>query len=599
MAKDVLGLEWHKDPDEPLYNAMIWALSIGIIIVIVTLFLTRPAPESFSELYFNNHTSLPEFVQLNNSYPYSFSIHNLENTNTTYNYTVSEEYYILDYSCEAPEIWLNTETNDPALYIKDTTYTVGFDYEIKRGNKVSVSIVTPNNETLYILYIERNKITLNNQVFEIPQQNTNKFKMQVNSLDTVITLNDYTYQFPTPKRYTHGYINFNTYNTYAEFTNAYIEKSLKYPIYIRIPDAQYTEYDLKNETGRYYTDQPINLTEYTVKTSFRLNAVSLDLADVKIRAENNTVTITDNKTVQTYTITPQPINVITAKVNSTKINIYYNDEYVANINNPNTLITPQITYNNATINDFYVKSDESPVTIKYNIPEPREVTSQLLTVNNLKYMSETPDYNPTFNNITAGLKDNVEIQDLIEQEKITADDYRISTTYVDRNGILKIAMADANKNIYSVIIHNGTARIQYLNSSLQMIDTNVTVLRTNRVYIDARNNTLSVYFNNRRIFNQKAVTTNGILLFDYENLTITNAQLQDRKTGRLTTYRKQQSDCTPILLNRYIYNNNIFIPDKGLATLNDTAIFTQPFDIAKVQVSLNNSQEIHYWVKLI
>jgi len=112
MTKDALGLEWNKknnkdsgkDPDDQLYTAMIWALSIGIVVVIVTLFITRPAPESFTELYFNNHTTLPEYITLNTSYSYSFTLHNLENKNTTYNYTISTEYFDLDYTCEKPEI---------------------------------------------------------------------------------------------------------------------------------------------------------------------------------------------------------------------------------------------------------------------------------------------------------------------------------------------------------------------------------------------------------------------------------------------------------------------------------------------------------------
>ena len=154
MAKDALGLEWNrKDPDDPLYTAMIWALSIGIVVVIATLLLTRPAPESFTELYFNNHTMLPEYISLNVSYPYSFTIHNLENANTTYNYTVSTEYYDMDYSCEKPELYLEqsnssriSTTNDPTLYIKESQYNISFNYEIKDGDaRIAFRLLDINN----------------------------------------------------------------------------------------------------------------------------------------------------------------------------------------------------------------------------------------------------------------------------------------------------------------------------------------------------------------------------------------------------------------------------------------------------------------------
>ncbi len=72
--------------DEEIYNALIIALVIGIIIVIISLIVFRPEKESFTQLYFNNHKELPEYSQ--DSYKFSFTIDNHENKEYIYNYVV-------------------------------------------------------------------------------------------------------------------------------------------------------------------------------------------------------------------------------------------------------------------------------------------------------------------------------------------------------------------------------------------------------------------------------------------------------------------------------------------------------------------------------
>ncbi len=41
-------------------------------------------PETFTELYFENHTKLPKYVSKYTDYPYSFTIHNLEHKDMKY-----------------------------------------------------------------------------------------------------------------------------------------------------------------------------------------------------------------------------------------------------------------------------------------------------------------------------------------------------------------------------------------------------------------------------------------------------------------------------------------------------------------------------------
>ena len=49
---------------------------------------TTVKPEVFTELYFENHLNLPSIIQPNQPYYFEFTIHNLENQETTYPYEV-------------------------------------------------------------------------------------------------------------------------------------------------------------------------------------------------------------------------------------------------------------------------------------------------------------------------------------------------------------------------------------------------------------------------------------------------------------------------------------------------------------------------------
>ena len=77
----------NTEEDTSLLNSLIIALIIGIIIVIITLFLFRPEPERFTELYFNDHESLQQF-SYDGRIPFAFSIVNHEGKDTDYRYEI-------------------------------------------------------------------------------------------------------------------------------------------------------------------------------------------------------------------------------------------------------------------------------------------------------------------------------------------------------------------------------------------------------------------------------------------------------------------------------------------------------------------------------
>jgi hypothetical protein len=71
---------------------MKWVLIGGIAILLVFLVVLSFIPlgiEPLTEVYFENHTSLPSTISLYKTYNYSFTIHDLEYQQMGYNYTVN------------------------------------------------------------------------------------------------------------------------------------------------------------------------------------------------------------------------------------------------------------------------------------------------------------------------------------------------------------------------------------------------------------------------------------------------------------------------------------------------------------------------------
>jgi hypothetical protein len=66
-------------------------LIAGIIIVGIFLFVLAFIPlgiEPLTEVYFENHTALPAYLFLNQTYNYSFTVHNLEYQEMRYTYSI-------------------------------------------------------------------------------------------------------------------------------------------------------------------------------------------------------------------------------------------------------------------------------------------------------------------------------------------------------------------------------------------------------------------------------------------------------------------------------------------------------------------------------
>lgn len=95
---------------------MKYVLIGAIVILAIFLIVLSQIPlgiEPLTELYFENHTSLPKIIFLNKPYNFSFTVHNLEYQDMRYDYNVSgfDENGTFVYDFDSGEIYLsNNET---------------------------------------------------------------------------------------------------------------------------------------------------------------------------------------------------------------------------------------------------------------------------------------------------------------------------------------------------------------------------------------------------------------------------------------------------------------------------------------------------------
>lgn len=80
--------------DDDLYNAIVAACVIGIVITLVFVMFMRAeimSEEGFTELYFGEHRKLPGEMEINKSYDISFTLSNHELETTKYIYEVDSK----------------------------------------------------------------------------------------------------------------------------------------------------------------------------------------------------------------------------------------------------------------------------------------------------------------------------------------------------------------------------------------------------------------------------------------------------------------------------------------------------------------------------
>ena len=103
-------------------------ISAGIILGIFLLVLTQIplGIEPLTEVYFENHTSLPKYLFLEKPYDFSFTVHNLEYQKMRYLYAINayDENNTLLYELNSGEIIL--ENNETKTIYEDFTMSNHF-----------------------------------------------------------------------------------------------------------------------------------------------------------------------------------------------------------------------------------------------------------------------------------------------------------------------------------------------------------------------------------------------------------------------------------------------------------------------------------------
>ena len=124
--------------EDTLYNILIAISIIGIIVILVLIFTTKTT-ESFTELYFEDHQNLPNEINLNEEYSFEFTIHNLENEKTNYNYKVYEVIDDITYYIDSSSTTLD----------HNSTATIEETFQISQDFETAKIVVEINDQEIH------------------------------------------------------------------------------------------------------------------------------------------------------------------------------------------------------------------------------------------------------------------------------------------------------------------------------------------------------------------------------------------------------------------------------------------------------------------
>lgn len=661
--------------DDSIYNAIIVSLIIGIIVVIITLIVARPEPETFTELYFNDHKTLPKYVEKGEIYPYSFTIANHETMDKTYNYTITKELYEFDYGCEASNLYFEekqssiyemfikgnysiptrtSEPRDPALIIKEDDYSASFNYRIRSGaGQIVIKFQSPTKEKYavvisgkkaYLLEFEEDKIRIRNYDIDVKEKELNSVNIFVNNGRIKLHIGGKIIFNSKIKDYTSGSFAFETTKTYAEITSFVIGKNqIKQNVNIKFDDMEYetVELETKNYRGKdkyelyksylkgkssaktvnfisYMAEKEIELNEYTLESIFRVikgNKVSLGL--------NNSFEIIYNEDKNEAVIawqSPKGLRIanknvrrgmewhkISVDINKNKAKIYFDYQLIKEIDDLKVY-----SYNKPfmraydsgmSIRDFSAKSNIKPYIIRYTIPveSQQEITYAEIPDKAILQLAKNIMFNAT------SIAEKEMLRELFEAQKTKWENYRITANYIDtnRNSTVILSFNEIDKVLYSLSIddkHN-KIEINYQKDGEQKIIKEGLLTETlyHKIDMDINKNTLSIKIDNMDVFEEEIdQASDGVLLLDYpEELRFAKLQIEDKDSNKVRILRTQEPGCRPILLKEGSFSKNILVQNEKSKIINGNIPFNEHFDIAKVQISLENEQEIHFWVTKI
>lgn len=650
--------------DQGIYNAIVIALVIGIIVVIATLLFQKPQPESFTELYFNDHKSLPAFVEEDGRYNFSFSIANHENKDVDYTYTVKKTLYRWDYTCESPKPYFDTvedtpystlidhsfsiptrvaSSTDPSLLIRHENYQVNFRYRVLSGaGQLVIRMMGLDGESLYSFVISE----MNQEAYFISplkERYTQPISIQRGGLHTVlinasneslqlIIDGNVIFDQNSVEKYTVGFPEVEMTQTYAQLLNFQIIRNrMRQNVYFRYADQEHIGVDLLSRqsllgedflmdlskvTGQeqklsmqYYAEEPVNLTRYSLEFRFRIvegDRMSLGLEDgfefFYFPNANQTTFVYPstemvrlNKSINNSEIS----HTVRFDVIDSVVKVMLDEELLYEVNDARLprSATPLIAAydSHLKMDDLRMISLEDPIYVNYDIPA--EVRPKVT-------YERVPDVS-VYDSAQVSKEQEEYVKGLFEKQEINSTDYKIDGAFVDpqKNNSVLLTFNDPEKSLYSVRIdgEQNVAIITYQKDGKQKtskVDVDLSQSIIHNVELDVKNNTLSVVLDGVEIFTEEIdQTTKGLLFMDHpKSVNIPRLEVNKKDTNELRIHRNVQVVCNPVEIKEYQENKTSYIPNEDARVFSSTFGVEDDFDIAKVEVAIDNGQEIHFWV---
>ena len=119
------------------------AAAVIVVAFIIALLQIPIGIEPLTEVYFENHTSLPGNIFLNKSYDFSFTVHNLEYREMNYTYDMNIEYANKTGTVNSGKFSL--ENNETTTIKKSFSFAEPFDRA-----KIEIVVKKDNNESIDI-----------------------------------------------------------------------------------------------------------------------------------------------------------------------------------------------------------------------------------------------------------------------------------------------------------------------------------------------------------------------------------------------------------------------------------------------------------------
>ena len=119
--------------EDQLFNGVLAALSLGVVVIIFALIFTRPESEYYTGLSFSDQSELPSFIVPGEEYSFEITIENHERNTLTYNLRI-----LADMDGKREELSRTDVTVD-----KDSAKTLQVSYKLPDFTQARISATLP------------------------------------------------------------------------------------------------------------------------------------------------------------------------------------------------------------------------------------------------------------------------------------------------------------------------------------------------------------------------------------------------------------------------------------------------------------------------